>query len=94
MAGDEKARAQLLDEAFRDEEIAHAKKMIKLLGAALEGQATDDVRNYELATETGRRRIEKIPMKELKAIRDSYIRRLSELDNRPRSKARRILMRF
>lgn len=88
-------RLDSMDEDLKKEEIAHAKKMVKLLGAALEGQATDDVRNYELATETGRRRIEKIPMKELKAIRDSYLMRLTELDQSARpNKRRRILMRF
>lgn len=62
-----------------EKEQEHLEKMIDLLAKALEGTAEEAVKSYELQTEAGRRKIEKIPLPELFKLRESYIQKLDSL---------------
>lgn len=58
----------------------HAKKMIDLIESVLEGRATGDTQEYTI----GNRSMKKIPMAELKQIRDQYKAEYNRLLNEER----------
>ncbi len=67
----------------------HDERMLAMLESLIEGRATKDVEEYEI----GGRKLKKIPMRELRAMRASYARKVANADAAARGVSSRLIRR-
>jgi hypothetical protein len=77
--------------------IKELKEKIKKIEDKVEGKILDDVDSYELQSDLGRRRVDRVRIKDMMSVRDRYKQELAVLEDRLRrckTGAKQILMRF
>lgn len=71
---------------------------IKAIDSKLSGKVSDDVASYEIWTDLGKRRIDKVSMRDLMALRKIYVTELSKLKEKLGEmrgiRSRQVLVRF
>lgn len=78
--------------------IEEREAIVKAIDLQLSGKMTDDVAAYEIWTDLGKRRIDKVSMRDLMAMRKLYVTELSKLKEKLAEmrglRSRQVLVRF
>jgi hypothetical protein len=80
------------------EELERAKAIYRAIDQAVKGRVDTDVSSFEIQTNLGKRRLDKIPLPELLKTRDYYQKEITRLEAKLRRgqmpAARQVLVRF